>query len=763
MELSKRLAAALIAICMLLTCVPVFAGTVSAPNELMTLPADGSSVSLTVSTTGNANNCAGLVIKAGDEAKLGIDINKITSRIVLAGTDYEGLLLDGTFTIKSTNYKTDNSNEVSKVYANDELTHFQFADLEVKSFRKTGSGLLVIEVEPQKVVEAIVPGTAKKVKPEALTREANEEGIVALTEEDFVTLTDAEVDALTGQAGRVEAGGYDFTASGIAGYNIVISAKAGAAYTATKSVDTGVFPDGTIFISASKMNLNGATTSADWGYVAVSKTEAPEATFVAQAAGEYAVYALKTGYNSDGSRNSRARINGVDFAFTQADMPSELASVKGFYWQKDAYDKTVTLQKGELIVVNLRANQAYSRTAALALVPVSGAANVGSPMWAVKSSYPYDNLITQEQLEWLHDQTTVDFIVPPAITRTVNVNGTDYEVSSDEADAMFTVAGADFDNFAISDVTVLDALVKAGVINEENKSDYAKKIMVRLNGMQIYNLDKYVLTTGDVVTTSAIETVDVSTVQPTSIGANSLYSTLGSTGDDIKLCFSKKNMSASNIAFSYDEETETFIDNALQNAKVVGYMDVVSAITKSYTTGEYAGTSVVIPVGSKVYLINEYLTGKIITSGTHGFVMEGGMTVANEGSRPLHVVYPDGTIGHHPYYIQNSGYNWDNVYVMNSQTTNAVKARFVESTGRWQVYTDGGKYVCVLKYRVDENGKYESFVSMKDEYILFNDPLGIELKDNERAVVWGYLPYAGAGTGGTTMIPLTQTLANPAN
>ena len=37
------------------------------------------------------------------------------------------------------------------------------------------------------------------------------------------------------------------------------------------------------------------------------------------------------------------------------------------------------------------------------------------------------------------------------------------------------------------------------------------------------------------------------------------------------------------------------------------------------------------------------------------------------------------------------------------------------------------------------------------------------LNDNERAVVWGYAPYAGAGTGGTTMVPVTGVLANPAN
>ena len=344
------------------------------------------------------------------------------------------------------------------------------------------------------------------------------------------------------------------------------------------------------------------------------------------------------------------------------------------------------------------------------------------------------------------------------------IGGTSIKIicdGSDEADAMFTVAGADFDNFAISDVTVLDALVKAGVINEENKADYAKKIMVRLNGMQIYNLDKYVLTAGDVVTTSAIETVDVSTVQPTSIGGSSLYSTLGATGDYIKWCPSTKNIGNSNVSFAYDAETETFIDDALKDAKVVGYMEVYSAITKKYTADVLAGTQVVIPVGSRVYYIDEYFTGQVITSGTHGWTMAGSIKMANEGSRPLHVDLPDGTIGHHPYHIQNSGYNWDKVYIMNNQTTNDVKARFVESTGRWQVYTDGGSYVCVLKYTVDENGKYVSLVSMKDEYILFNDPLGIELKDNERAVVWEYLPYAGAGTGGTTMIPVTQALSNP--
>lgn len=759
MELSKRLAAALIAICMLLTCVPAFAATVSAPNELMTLPTDGSSVSLIVTTTGNQNNCAGLVIKKGDEAKIGIDINNITSRTRLAGTAYEGLLLDGTFTINSTNYKKDNSNETSKVYANGELTNFQFANLEVTAFRKSSGGQLVIEAEPQKFLDAIVPGTAKKVKPEALEREANEEGIVALTEEDFVTLTAEEEAKLVGNPSRGEAGQYDFTCSGLAGYSITISAKAGAAYKAATTFDTGVFPEGTIFIATSKMNLHGAATTSDWGYVAVNKTEAPEGTYVSQATGEYAVYALKTGYNADSSRNTRARINGVDLAFTQADMPSELSTVKGFYWQKEAYDKTITLNKGELIVVNVRATQSYSRAAGLALVPVNGAANVGAPMWAIKESVPHDLIVTQAEFEWLHDQTAIEYVAPPAITQTVNVNGTEYEVSSDEANALLDVASTDFDRLPITGVTVLDALVKAGVINEENKTDYAKRVMVRLNGMQVYNFDQYVLTAGDVVTTSAIETIDVTNVEPTSVGTSGIYNTLGATGDYIKWCPSKTNIVNSNISFAYDGTN--YVEDALKDAKVVGYLNVASDITKSYSADVLAGTQVVIPAGSKVYFIDEYFTGQVVASGTHGLTMAGSIRMANEGSRPLHVVYPDGTIGHHPYHIQNSGYNWDKVYIMNNQTTNDVKARFIESTGKWQVATDGGSLICVLKYKVDEKGKFTSLVSKQEKYILFNDPMSVELADDERAVVWGYLPYAGAGTGGMTMIPLTKTLTNP--
>lgn len=760
MELSKRLAAAFIAICMLLMSFTAFAATISVPSEDMILPTDGSSVSLTITSTGNANNCVGLVVKKDDEAKIGIDASKITSRITLAGTSYDGLLIDGTFTINTTNYNVDNAAESSKVLANGELTHFQFANVEVTAFRKSSSGALVLEAEPQKFMDAIVPGTTKKVNPEALKREPDENGVIALTNDDFVALTAEQESALKGNPSRGEAGQYDFTASGLAGYKITLSAKAGDKY--GTNFDTGVFPAGTVFVAASKLNLNGATAKTEWGYTVANKTEAPEGTYVAQESGEYAVYALKTGYNSDSTRNSRARINGVDFTFTQANMPAELSAKSGYYWQKDENGKTVTLKEGELIVVNLRSNQTYSRTAALAIVPVSGAAAIDAdpPMWASTASYNPDKLVSQAELEWLHDQTAIEFVAPPAITRTINVNGTDYEVSSDDAEAVLSVSAADFDNIPISGVTVMDALVKAGVINDSNKTDYLKKVSVKLNGMQVYNLDKYVISTGDVVTTSAIETIDVTNVEPTSLGIGPLYSTLGATGNYIKLCPSKDNIVKSNISFAYDGTT--FIKDALKNAKVVGYMEVAKAITKNYTAGELAGTQVVIPVGSRVYYIDEYFTGQVITTDTHGLTMAGSITIANEGSKPLHINLPDGTIGHHPYHIQNNNYSWDKVYVMNNQTTNTVKARFIESTGAWQLATDGGNYIYVIKYTVDENGKFVSAVSEQADYILFNDPLCVELKDNERAVVWGYAPYAGAGTGGTTMVPLTGVLANPA-
>lgn len=765
MKLSKRIAAAFIAMCMLLVSLPAFAASVFVGNNNdLILPTDGTSIAVTFVQTGHANKMLGLVINSASAEALGINKDNITSRIAsTAGTAYDGMLISGTFEINRDHYHKDLSTEAAKVMHYGEVTHFDFENLEVEAIRKTSSGLIVFDFKPQSYMDAIVPGTVKKLNPEALNREATEEGIIQLEETDFVTLTTEEEKALTGTDSRVTDGSahYDFTASGGAGYNVKnLAVKAGADYKAAEVIDTGVFPAGTIFVSSNKINSNGASLNSDWGYQAFKQQSAkPEGTYVAQESGDYVVYALKTGYDKGSNRYAKAVVNEANLNFTQANMPSATVSKKNFYWQKDVNGNVITLSKGSLINISIDASPSFARIAGLALVPVSGAAAVDAnvPAWQIKDTEGCIT-VTQYQLDALHDHTAIDFVAPPAITRTINVNGADYEVSSDDAETVVPASIVDFDSVPIAGVTVLDALVKAGIVTDV---DYLKKVAIKLNGVYVYEPAKFIVSEDDVITTTEITAVDATNFVP--VRMSDVVSLIGGSDGGIKFCMSTTG-GLKTSAISFMHNGSDYVDDALKDAKLVGYLEVNEAITKTYENGELKGTTVTIPVGGRAYVTNGYFSGKVLRAeGTTTGVQAYGLSFANKGTVPLHVTLPDGTVTQHPSHIQQEGYNFANMYVTNSNTTNKVDARYIETTGKWQLFTDGGVFLCVVKYTVDENGKLAAVVSQTPEYLLVNKPLSVELKANERAMVWGYAPYAGAGTGGTTMVPLTGILANPAN
>ena len=146
MKLSKRLAAAFIAMCMLLVSLPAFAATINKANDKMVLPTDGTSVSIACSSTGNQNKCLGLVLTTASRNALGIDLANVTSRIVTKGTAYDGLTISGSFAINRDHYHVNwEETSAATLMHYDEVTHFDFADLAIEAIRKTSSNLLVVE------------------------------------------------------------------------------------------------------------------------------------------------------------------------------------------------------------------------------------------------------------------------------------------------------------------------------------------------------------------------------------------------------------------------------------------------------------------------------------------------------------------------------------------------------------------------------------------------------------------------------------------
>ncbi|MBQ2967954.1 MAG: hypothetical protein IJE10_07550 [Clostridia bacterium] len=728
----------------------------------MTLPTDGTSVDIICEGTGVGNSCLSLVISAASANTLGLDVTKLQSRVETNGSAYDGLVISGKFKIKNTEYDPALSNEASKIMHYGEITEFEFKDLEVEALRGgvTQNGVytrVVLEAKPANFVEAIVSGTVKKLDEGKISGDETE--AVTFTEADFVTLTAEQEAELVGGYDRLSGGeptGYDFVAVSNKGYDISLSAYAGEDYSEGVSVESGIFPEGTLFFSANAMgSTNGTVANLTFtGNLATGHYMA--GSFIAPATETYTAFGLRTVYKSGANQNrgAAANINGVAFKFDKYSVDTKEEWMGAPSWMWDAASGTVELKKGDVLIVEQYKYDTYDRLSAIALVPTEYVDTINQ---TVGWEYAAANIPTQANLDFLYEATTTPLVLPDPVNATIKVNGTNYDVSSIDADSILTVSYTDFDGEIVDNVTVADALVKAGVITSSNKSTYNAVINVKLNGTTITNYDKWTLYGGEEITATFPETVDVTNFSP--VKMSDILSIHGSSDGGMKTCFTTTS-SLKTSALSFVHNGSDYVDDALKDAKVSGYAVVKADFEKTYTDSSLAGVTVTIPKGSRVYFDGAYYDGTVIRSGTHGVQMYG-VTYANQGSTPLHVTLPDGTVINHPYRIQQEGYDFSNVWITNSSTTSELKSRYIAEDNKWQLYTDGGKHVFVATYKVDENGKFVSISSAEDVYVTVGKPYFLTLKDDEKAIVWGYTPYTGAGTGGTTMVPMTEVLVNP--
>ena len=176
------------------------------------------------------------------------------------------------------------------------------------------------------------------------------------------------------------------------------------------------------------------------------------------------------------------------------------------------------------------------------------------------------------------------------------------------------------------------------------------------------------------------------------------------------------------------------------------------------------GETVNLTEGSKVYFDNETL-GALIKSGSWGYKINGKARLwDNTTTRPGAVKMPDGTYGQYPFRVcQNTNtassthgvvaYDYSNAYVMNSNTTGKLRTYFSTYDNNWVLYADGVKFIYVIKCTVDDEGILK-VKSTDDAFVTFREPYSFSLEEGEKALIWGYEPYQGAGTGGTTMVPL---------
>lgn len=776
MKLSKRFAAAIIAICMLLMSFSAFAASVLIPNGLLTLPTDGSTVALTSTGLGHSNG-VGIVIDTASAEALGIDITKITSSgFKTEGTSYEGIVLSGKMKIRNFIYNPNSTDsyptKIREIMKNGDLVEFDFANVKVPRIRTNSNKTnVVFDIPYQDYMDNVVPGTAKRIAEGKITGEETE--AVTFTEDDLYTLTADECAVLKALNYRKngEADFYGDSSDVFLASNLV--AKAGADYSAGIEVDTKIFPEGTIFFSANAMGPTAGGTSGLRFTGNGIGNALMSGAFIASETETYVAYGLRTIWhnNQNASRGAAATIKGVDCKFDSITSNTDdwMVGAAG-KWVWDKAPNTVSLAKGDYFAVEQYNHDSYDRLAAIALVPESKVA----AMDAEDAAWWRDaaNVLTQEAFDYAYEATTTPYVKPAAVTATVTVNGATVETNSDAAETVVTnVALVDHRSKPIEVVTLLDALVSAGFITADNAATFETTTYVTVDGLNGYDYDKWLLNGGEKIVATTPEKIDVTNFSPVPLSL--VMNTMGGTGGlgEIKLVFNQTGLNSSVLKFCYDSSivlgkdengkdqsyTLRFQDN-MNGAKIAGYGVLTTPSIKNIKADD--GETVNLTKGSKVYFDNETL-GDLVKSGSWGYKINGKTRLWNDTILPGAVKMPDGTYGQHPFRIcQNNSsqsntvfYDYSNAYVMNSNTTGKLRTYFSTYDNNWVLYADGVKFVYVIKCTVDDEGILK-VKSTDDAFVTFREPYSFSLEEGEKALIWGYEPYQGAGTGGTTMVPL---------
>ncbi|MBQ2967421.1 MAG: hypothetical protein IJE10_04765 [Clostridia bacterium] len=745
MKLSKQIIATLLILSMLLITMPVFAeeaetvNTRTYANTALTLPEDGSSVSLTNTYCGSANGFS-LVLDSESARTLGIDLSKITSTIsVAANSEYAGILLSGEMVMTNWTYKPNATNgspdySVNQVLKTKQATYFEFEDIEVSHVRKTSAGALVLEM-PVSTLRA----TATDIKVYA-----GDVDFDSITENTVIEKVEQNADALNSTNFTPHSGAYVVQN---------LTAKAGENYWSEKTTDLGTFPADTKFFATSQKNLQ--YFDADYGYTADwnksteygmnfytgasnsfdASMSGPFTLATPNFSGEYYVYGLRKDCSNGGPRLARFNISGQKFAFkdmsvvTWSSSDATWSSAGAYFWDKA--EDTVTFEAGKPYFFQ-NCGGGSSRLVAVAFVPVK-AEGFEAPA-AIANE---DNLKSTSMLEIFTDE---DFVLNPVETYTVKVDGADFtvkpyyhQVHTAAADGVYdftqNVFGEPVEFATVAEVV---ALAKEVTV-EEATTNY----QISVNGVREYAPDVMVAMPGDVITVGT-DAMTVQNFNPINLQGK-MYRIINASP------YLRAGIHKSYIpSYLYDMETKPAVTGTpFMQAKFAGYM-VWSAADdyngqKVYFYNVAPETATNTSDYSTLFAhLRNYSAGKNVFSTMEVETPEGTKTVMD----PHKVKVDDSKVT-----VGSTGllanYDTANLYWVNSSATNDV--RVVEVNGKKVIRTDGCALIRVITKKADGTTTTERVdLTPKNMYVI--DPAV-----GETVYVWKDTPWDGY-----SLIPITE-------
>lgn len=523
--------------------------------------------------------------------------------------------------------------------------------------------------------------------------------------------------------------------------------------TQSATVDSGVFPENAVFVAAS--GFGGSTT----GWAAVSadgysfyqrraNVDGPYAVFKAKKSGDYKVWGLvKNWGDTNGSCFVVISVNGTQkmaFNRTNAKAPGSNFGVADYwYWEPAGNNPTVTLTEGQDTVIRLDKTSGESaRYAGFALVPVEE--NFTMDAATAQSA---KMRLTSTVLTQLQSVTTDRASVETGADVKVTVNGT--EVTAKAHAALSAGAAAPLNDLTgtfITKPTVLDALQAAKI----DTTTYANGVLangkVTLNGKTVNNFGCLYVKAGDEITATVSGTMDKTNFAPFAIGAirNTEGGAISPNDGCVKFCVNPGTLPE----FAKTKENTGFKDC---------YFNGI------ITTSAAHGT---IPVGEKIYFKNVKVRDiQAYSSARLDLVLDRGYISSNDPNKKTGstewwaeceakamITMPDGTVKHDPtkYIMQAGIYNFNELYITNSQTEAGVKV--IDNGDHYVLLADGLEHVLVTTVTKNSDGNVVSTDTV-DTVVSFNSPLAVTPAANQTVYVWNFDEMTG-----TTMQPVCQPL-----
>lgn len=727
---SKKIIALLLTVCMMLSCIPALAATVELND--VEFPEDG-----TISVVATRTIWESIV--TGESARnVLIILDDTTSQIFpyrSTANHYNGFTVSFTATMK---------NEVMA----DGIESFTVVDAPVEYARADGGGRACFGVSIENLIE---------YSPE------------------LSVLGDSKF-------------GYTMQESPFTISNLFV----GKGTWKPEAVDTGLFPEGTLFLPyqeflkyPSTFDLTGGYGYSNLIFKNTRTTDGPYQFFVPELSGEYVPYVqLVSNSASLTDRAVKLTIDGAVYEFTPNDYAGtgKLSASMVPTWCYEKSGKNITLTKDKVTAVRLD-GYAYGRITALALVPVASATEIDA---AIKASPTTTQVNTGDIVSVSVKPYHPAFATAPI---KVTVNGDEINTRAGLAARKYDVAYPDVNpvyglsvrilpetNTFPTYVTALDAIaqymqakgkespVQASAIKNGAISNNA----VLVNGKIITDIDWYEIKEGDVITImtkdnkNAFEPTSIKgfrTIDTSNIG---LIEALGTpttatgnlAGGTIKLCLNQANTASAlgSFATAYNE-------NGLENCYVVGYATLRKDNSNAYVSNN--GGSNWTNLTGKLYFENVKILGydSAASASRVDLVIGGKLKFNSQDPRYKDEngeVFTDanGKIPVKPYEYFGDPYlyNWNNVYFVNASTDVSLKAT---KAGDKYTLTTGGMHVVdivIATYAEDGTTITETTV-MKEQIVMFNAPLDVLLAENQKAFVWTTNMYRG-----TTMKPAIPTL-----